>query len=95
MVIWLRNIKYKKNDLLYFIQMLSIEAMPKMIRSNVLRNLDKFPNLRKLGEWFPNLKKLGEFRVSNLQEIRASLRFPNLRKLGKSKISKPQATRRV
>jgi hypothetical protein len=32
-------------------QELSIDAMPKMIRSNVLRNLDKFPNLRKLGTY--------------------------------------------
>jgi hypothetical protein len=50
---------------------LSIEAMPKMIRSNVLRNLDKFPNLRKLGEFKvskpQDLKKLGEFKVSKPQ----------------------------
>jgi hypothetical protein len=35
----------------WIFQVLSIEAMPKMIRSNVLKNLDKFPNLRKLGKY--------------------------------------------
>ena len=35
---------------IFSIQVLEIDKMPKMLRSNALRNLEKFPNLLKLGK---------------------------------------------